>query len=58
MNNILNKKNENSFQLIDTFNKNIINNMSNASLISKKKKNNLPIIPLKKNRSVIFSKNI
>ena len=57
MNNILNKKNENSFQLIDTFNKNIINNMSNASLISKKKKNNLPIIPLKKNRSDIFSKN-
>ena len=55
MKNIMNKKNNKSLQMIDTFNKSIIKNINPNVKIDKDLKS-LPIIPLKKNKSDIFSK--
>ena len=53
---IIEKNNNKSYQIIDNFNKSIIKNMNKANNIIKKNMSNLPIIPFRKNKSVIFSK--
>ena len=58
MNNIVNKKENKSLQILDNFNTMIMRNI-NPFLKKNKELNNLPIIPLRKNKSEIFSmKNI
>ena len=58
MNNIINKKENKSLQILDNFNTMIMRNI-NPFLKKNKELNNLPIIPLRKNKSEIFSmKNI
>ena len=55
MKNIMNKKNKKTFHMVDSFNKNIIRNINFNSKIDKTLKS-LPLLPLKKNKSYIFSK--
>ena len=55
MKNIIGKKNKKSLKMIDTFNKSLISQNFSNSLIDKES-NNLPIIPLNKNKSDIFQK--
>ena len=55
MKNMINKNKNKSFQIMDSFNKSIIRNTNKVSKIDKDF-TSLPIIPVKKNKSQIFSK--
>jgi len=55
MKNMINKNKNKSFQIMDSFNKSIIRNTNKISKVDKDF-TSLPIIPVKKNKSQIFSK--
>ena len=57
---IINKKKSYTYEVIDSFNRNIILGGTSSlleDLFNKKNKNNLPIIPLKRNKSNFFMEN-